>query len=344
MQAVILAAGKSTRTYPLTLTKPKPMLKAANKPLLEHNLNAIKDFVSEVIVVVGYKKEMIEAHFGNKYKSMKIRYVEQKEQLGTAHAISLIEPYIKGRFLLMMGDDLYSMQDIKSCIKHDYSILAAKSKNPQDFGVVVEKNGIMEDLIEKPQAFVSDLISTALYVLGRKIFGSIREIEKSSRGEFELPDAVKLLSKKEKIHCVKSRKWIPIGYPWDLLNADRLLRKGKNSIGRNSKITGKVRNSSIGSNCVIKGSVKNSIIMDNSIVEEQSSVENSIIGENAYFEGKIIAEDNAYSYVKGKKVPAGRLGAIIGDNTRVMNSTLLPGSKIWPNKTLISQKVEQDIL
>ena len=84
--------------------------------------------------------------------------------------------------------------------------------------------------------------------------------------------------------------------------------------------------------------------MDNSIVEEQSSVENSIIGENAYFEGKIIAEDNAYSYVKGKKVPAGRLGAIIGDNTRVMNSTLLPGSKIWPNKTLISQKVEQDIL
>ncbi len=344
MQAVILAAGKSTRTYPLTLTKPKPLLKAANKPLLEHNLDAIKGLVSEAIIVVGYKKEMIEAYFGSKYKSIKIKYIEQKEQLGTAHAISLLESHIKGKFLLMMGDDLYSRHDIKGCIKHDYSILVAKTKNPQNFGVVVERNGIMQDLIEKPQHFVSDLISTALYVLDRKIFECIRKIEKSSRGEFELPDAVRLLSKKEKIQCVKSRNWVPIGYPWDLLNADILLRKGKNSIGKRSKVTGKVFNSSIGSNCVIKGSVKNSIIMDNSIIEEKSSVENSVIGEDVYFEGSIIAKENAYSSVKGEKIPAGMLGAIIGDNTKITNSILLPGVKVWPNKTLISQKIEEDFL
>ena len=342
MRAVILAAGKSTRTYPLTLTKPKPMLKAANKPLLEHNLGAIKDFVSEAIIVVGYKKEMIEAYFGSKYKSIKIKYVEQKEQLGTAHAISLLEPHIKGKFLLLMGDDLYSKHDIKRCIKHDYSIMVAKTKNPQNFGVVVERNDVMEDLIEKPQHFVSDLISTALYVLDRKIFECIKKIEKSSRGEFELPDAVRLLSKKEKIRCVKSMNWISVGYPWDLLNADISLRKGKNSIGKNSKITGNAVNSSIGGNCIIKGSVKNSIIMDNTIIEEKSSIENSVIGEDVYFEGRIIAKDNAYSSVKGKKVPAGRLGAIIGDNTRIMNSTLSPGVKVWPDKTIISQKIKED--
>ena len=243
-----------------------------------------------------------------------------------------------------MGDDLYSKHDIKRCIKHDYSIMVAKTKNPQNFGVVVERNGVMKDLIEKPQHFVSELISTALYVLDRKIFGCIKKIKKSPRGELELPDAVNLLSKKEKIRCVKSMNWISVGYPWDLLNADISLRKGKNSIGKNSKITGNAVNSSIGGNCVIKGSVKNSIIMDNTIIEEKSSVENSVIGEDAYFEGRTIAKDNACSSVKGKKVPAGRLGAIIGDNTRVMDSILLPGSKIWPNKTIISQKIKEDFL
>ena len=46
MQAVILVAGKSTRTYPLTLTKPKPLLKVANKTILEYNLEAVKDIAS----------------------------------------------------------------------------------------------------------------------------------------------------------------------------------------------------------------------------------------------------------------------------------------------------------
>ena len=60
MQAVILAAGKSKRTYPLTITKPKPLLKVANKTLLEHNLDNLIGFVDEIVIVVGYKKNLIE--------------------------------------------------------------------------------------------------------------------------------------------------------------------------------------------------------------------------------------------------------------------------------------------
>ena len=58
-QAVILAAGKSTRTYPLTLTTPKPLLKVGNKTLLEYNLDQLNGLVKEVIIVVGYKKSML---------------------------------------------------------------------------------------------------------------------------------------------------------------------------------------------------------------------------------------------------------------------------------------------
>ena len=53
MQAVILAAGKSTRTHPLTLTKPKPLLKVANKSIFEYNLESIQDIVDEIILVGG---------------------------------------------------------------------------------------------------------------------------------------------------------------------------------------------------------------------------------------------------------------------------------------------------
>ncbi len=51
MKAVIIAAGKSTRTYPLTLTRPKPLLPVANRPLLEHQMEALKDVVDGVVIV-----------------------------------------------------------------------------------------------------------------------------------------------------------------------------------------------------------------------------------------------------------------------------------------------------
>ena len=90
MQAVILAAGKSTRTYPLTLTRPKALLTVANKTILEHNLEQMSGIIDEAIIVVGYKKEMIINKFGENFGKISIKYIEQKEQLGTGHALSLI--------------------------------------------------------------------------------------------------------------------------------------------------------------------------------------------------------------------------------------------------------------
>ena len=135
MQAVILAAGKSTRTYPLTLTRPKPLLQIAGRAIIEHTLESLIGIVSEAIIIVGYKKENIKKFLGKKYKNIRITYIEQKQQLGTAHALLAAKTKVKGKFIMMAGDDLYSTVDIKKCLGYDYAVLTSKTKNPQNFGM-----------------------------------------------------------------------------------------------------------------------------------------------------------------------------------------------------------------
>src|SRR3989338_5102288 len=245
MQAVILAAGKSTRTHPLTLTRPKPLLKVANRALLEHNLENLKDFVDEAVIIVGYKENLIKKLLGNRYKNLKIKYVGQKQQLGTGNALLAADNHIKDEFVSLHGDDIYSRDDFRNILKNKYSILVKKVGNPGAFGVLIEKKGVLVDLIEKPQKPVSNLVNAGLYKLDRGIFTILKKLKKSKRNEYELTDAILALAKEKNVCCVHAKGWIPIGYPWDLLKADRILRKNRNRIGKGSKITGNVVDYSI---------------------------------------------------------------------------------------------------
>jgi UDP-N-acetylglucosamine diphosphorylase / glucose-1-phosphate thymidylyltransferase / UDP-N-acetylgalactosamine diphosphorylase / glucosamine-1-phosphate N-acetyltransferase / galactosamine-1-phosphate N-acetyltransferase len=341
MQAVILAAGKSTRTYPLTLTRPKPLLKVANKTILEYNLEALKDYVDEIIMVVGYKKDMIKKFTKENHPDLNIKFIEQKEQLGTGHAASILKDHIKDKFILMLGDNIYSKEDIVSIKKHKYSIITKEVKEWKEFGVVKVKNNILVDIIEKPKKFISNLVSCGLFALDTKIFYLLEKVKRSERGEYELTDALKELSMNNEIYCEKSHSCHQISFPWDLLTADKQIRNKKNIIG-NSEINGDIMNSSIGDNCTINGTVKNSIIMGNSIIDKDSVVEDSIIGENVHFKGKIIAKNNIFSTVKNKKIKVSRLGSIIGDNVKADNVDIGPGCKIWPDKE-IKGEIKYDI-
>ncbi len=327
MQAVILAAGKSTRTYPLTLTRPKPLIKIGEKTLLEHNLEQLDGLTDEVILVVGYKKDML-LNFIDKIKDrykFKIKFVEQKEQLGTGHALLQVQELVKDKFLLMMGDDLYSKKDIEKCMSNDYCILAKKVKDPSNFGVleVIGKN--VKNIIEKPQLRFSDLANCALYVLDKKIFNYIEQIKKSKRNEYELTSAIKLFAQKTDIPYVLAEEWIPVGYPWNLFDV---------------KDAWNIKGNAIGTNCKIDGDVKNSIIMDNTIIEKGSYIENSIIGENVFFSGIAKAADNVVSVVKGLPRDAGRLGAIVGDGVKAEEVNIKPGCKIWPNNKIKGEILE----
>jgi len=345
MQAVILAGGKSTRTYPLTVTMPKPLLKVANKTLLEHNFDALNGLVKEIILVVGYKKEMLINFVGevkNKYK-FKVKFVEQKEQLGTGHAVLTVEDFVKDSFVLLMGDNIHSKGDVKECLKYKNSILVKKMENPELFGVVLQDNDKLVEIVEKPQSFVSDLVNCAMYTFDKKIFGLLKKVGKSRRGEYEIVDAIKQLAEEEEVKCVKSSEWFPIGYAWDLFEADEYFRKGKNKIGKNTKVSGEIVNSSVGDNCVVDGDVKNSIIGDNVTIEKNSLIEDSIIGNDVYFSGKILSEENVKSMVNGKLAVVKKLGGILGDKVIANEVIINPGCKIWPNKE-IKGLIEEDII
>ena len=121
MQAVILAAGRGTRMNELTTAVPKPMLDVAGKPLLEYKLDALPDFVEEVVLIIGYKGDVIQAHFGDLYNGKRILYVEQETMNGTAGALWCAKDLFHERFLVMMGDDIYMKEDVDRCLEDSES-------------------------------------------------------------------------------------------------------------------------------------------------------------------------------------------------------------------------------
>ena len=105
MKAVILAAGKGVRLRPLTDNVPKAMVKLKGKPLLEWNMEILKECgIGEILIVDGYRKEALEKYFGNSYKGIPVKYLFQEKQLGTADAIRLADKFVKGDFLVLSTD------------------------------------------------------------------------------------------------------------------------------------------------------------------------------------------------------------------------------------------------
>lgn len=346
IQAVIIAAGKSTRTWPLTLTRPKPLLKVMNKEIIKHNLDALQGLVGEVIIVVGFKKEIIIKEIGRKYGKTKIKYVEQKAQLGTGHALKCVEQLIEDKFILIGGDDIFSKKDIRACLKHKYSVLGCTVENPSRFGVFVIKGKEVQKIVEKPKKFISDLANTGLYVFDKAVFDY--KLKKSPRGEYEIVDYLNALVKKEKVVCEKVKgHWLSVGHPWDLIEANSVLVsqikdeingkieknvivKGKLKLGKGTEILagtyikGNVvigENCSIGPNCYIRGNtsigdgchigqaveIKNSIIMDNAKIPHLSYVGDSVIGESSNLGAGTITANLRHDNQNVRSVVKGKL-------------------------------------
>ncbi len=235
MECVLLAGGEGKRMRPLTLTRPKPMLPVAGKPILQINLEVITEFFKKIYVVVGYRKYVVMQHFGNKFNNAEIEYIEQKEQIGTANAISVLKEKIRNKFIVMNGDIVVSENVIKNFVHFtdenntENALCLTKVENPSDYGVVeIDENNRIVVIEEKPKNPKSNLINAGIYMFDTKIFRLIENLGKSERAEYEITDAIKILIKNKEIYgyVIETNEfWMDVGKPWDLLTANEILLK-----------------------------------------------------------------------------------------------------------------------
>jgi glucose-1-phosphate thymidylyltransferase len=329
MKAVILGAGEGLRCRPLTLTRSKVMLPVANKPILEHVIDALtKCGINDIIMVIGYKKERIMDYFRDGVDfGVNITYVEQKGQLGTAHAIKQVSSYMDDEFIVLNGDNIVeagTISDILAGRSGDATILTVIREHTEGYGVVLSENHEVMNLIEKPKEGLSHNVNTGIYIFNPDIFENIEATPISETGEYAITDTIQqMIDDGKNVSMVHSEAmWLDAVHSWDLLKAnaymldrfeptvndctieDGAVVRGRVSIGPDtvihpgSFILGPVV---IGKNCVISPNavvLPSTTIGDNSTIEPSALIKNSIImhdvrvGAFSYISNSILGAHN----------------------------------------------------
>lgn len=309
IRAIIPVAGIGTRLRPHTYTLPKVLLNVAGKPIIGHIMDRIiQKGITKVTFIVGYLGEMV-ADFIRKNYKIDAQFVYQDEQKGLGHAIYLArDTFDNDELLIILGDTIFDV-DLNSMLASENSVLGVKEvENPSRFGVVLEENGIITKLIEKPKKFISNKAIVGLYYIKNsklleKCLNEIIAKGITTDGEFQLTDALQLMIEKgEKFTTFTVDGWYDCGKPETLLSTNHHLLEKLNHFESRPDVLvippvyispkSKVTNSIIGPYTTINDSaeVKNSIIK-NSIIGVNAIVENvilhdSIVGNSATIKGK----------------------------------------------------------
>ncbi|MFH1409191.1 MAG: sugar phosphate nucleotidyltransferase [Nanoarchaeota archaeon] len=312
MKIIIPLAGKGTRMRPHTHTRAKPLFFIAGKPILGHILDSIKNNkVEEIIFITGHLGKQVEEFVTNNY-TFKARFIEQTELKGQAHAVLLAKDFVKEDVLVWFVDTI-SDADISKLdtIIEDGVIFVKEVKDPRRFGVVViDDQGIVKELIEKPEEPVSNLVNIGMYYAkdASLLFSSIEELiaqNRQTQGEFYLVDALQMMIRKgTRFKAEVVSVWEDCGKPETTLETNKyFLQKGNTQVTetKNSVIIlpvyiekgAVVENSIIGPNVSIAGKahishsiIKNTIVGEGATVEK-AHVHNSIIGDHATLKGTL---------------------------------------------------------
>ena len=167
---VIMAGGLGSRLGELTHSVPKPMLPMGHKPILHIILDSLIDYgFANFYFCVNYKAEVIREYFGDgKAFGVTIHYIQEKESLGTAGALSLIEEKFEDPFILMNGD-LITTLNFDSLLsfhqeRNSQATMCVHEYNQRlPYGVVHTRKGKILDLEEKP--FHTYFVNAGIYVL-----------------------------------------------------------------------------------------------------------------------------------------------------------------------------------
>ncbi len=224
MQCVILAAGRGVRMGALTDNIPKPMLPIRSIPKLDYTLRALPPEVTEVILIIGYLGDQIRGHFGRIWDGKRIVYVEQERLDGSGGAIHLARKLVRGRFLVINGDDLYLQEDLECLMRHDLAVLACEVEDSNLFGVLeTDADGKLSSIIERPHDGTVKLVNTGAYMLNEHFFQY--PLVSISETEFGLPQTLVSMHSEHDIAVLRTKTWFPIGNPEALVEAQTVIEK-----------------------------------------------------------------------------------------------------------------------
>lgn len=250
-KAVIPAAGLGTRFLPATKALPKEMIPIVDKPAIQYIVEEIvASGIEDILIITGRGKRAIEDHFDKSFelnqvlkerertamletlenieKMADIHYLRQKEALGTGHAILKAKYHIGNEpFAVLFGDDLVVSEEpclaqlMKLYDKYSSSILAVQRvplQEVSEYGVVkgkpINEVHLVEDLVEKPkpEEAPSNLALLGRYILEPDVFDVLEMTPYSERGELELTDAIRRMSKDKVVYAYEiSGRWYTVG-------------------------------------------------------------------------------------------------------------------------------------
>ncbi len=181
-KAVILAGGKGTRMRPFTYEIPKSMIPVQGKPILQHIIELLRKYeIRDITLSIGYMGNKVREYFRNgSHFGVKITYIEEKEELGTAGSLNLMRDLLKETFLMLNGDVLTNIN------LHDFinfhhekkglaTIALTPVEDPSRFGVVELEGDRILKFIEKPTSSRSNLINAGIYILEPEVLEYVPE-------------------------------------------------------------------------------------------------------------------------------------------------------------------------
>lgn len=303
MKVILPVAGKGTRLRPHTHTKAKSLVHVAGKTVLEHIISRFRDLpVDEFIFITDGNGSQIKERMKRSFPQLNCSYVVQKERLGPAHAVHLAAPHLApGDDILIVFNDTIFVTDLTRisalCDDCDGLIYSHLVEDYQRFGVNVVENGLIVDMVEKPDTPISRLAQVGLYYLkdGPRFMEYIArtiEARETVKGEYYLPAVfMRMIRDGLRFRAPEIDAWLDCGKPETLLETNRYLLEGCHHCHGQAVNSVLIAPVHISPGAVVRDSIlgPNVSIAADCIVEE-SIIRDSIINERSEVKGMLLCD------------------------------------------------------